>query len=403
MIVATAGHVDHGKTALIRALTGVETDRLPEEKERGLTIDLGFAYLPLADGDVLGFVDVPGHEKFLRNMVAGVAGIDIALLVVAADDGVMPQTEEHLAVLDLLGVREGLVALTKTDIVDDARAEQVTADVEGLLADTTLAGSQIFPVAAPAGAGVDRLKDHLLGLVAAKAERAAVGNFRLAVDRSFVIRGAGTVVTGTAHAGHATVGERLLVAPAMREVRLRGVHAQDRPSDKARAGWRCALNLAGVERSDVVRGDWIVAADAPAPSRRLDVRLHVLASEERPLKHWTPAHIHHGAAHLTGRIAVIGAGSLAPGTSGLAQLVLETPVVAAAGDRLVLRDQSAQRTIGGGQVIDPFGPSRGRAKPERIAKTSGHGDRRSMRPRWRHCWHCPGRVSPSKRFARCAT
>lgn len=368
MIVATAGHVDHGKTALIRALTGVETDRLPEEKERGLTIDLGFAYLPLADGDVLGFVDVPGHEKFLRNMVAGVAGIDIALLVIAADDGIMPQTEEHLAVLDLLGVREGLVALTKTDIVDDARAEQVTADVKGLLADTTLSGSHVFPVAAPAGTGVEPLKRHLLDLVGAKAERAATGNFRLAVDRSFVIRGAGTVVTGTVHAGHANVGERLFVAPAMREVRLRGVHAQDRPSDEARAGWRCALNLAGVERSDVVRGNWIVAADAPAPSRRLDVRLHVLASEERPLKHWTPAHIHHGATHLTGRIAVIGAGSLAPGTSGLAQLVLETPVVAAAGDRLVLRDQSAQRTIGGGEVIDPFGPSRGRAKPERIAR-----------------------------------
>jgi selenocysteine-specific elongation factor len=368
MIIATAGHVDHGKTALIRALTGVETDRLPEEKERGLTIDLGFAYLPLDDGSVLGFIDVPGHEKFLRNMVAGVAGIDIALLVVAADDGVMPQTVEHLAVFDLLGVADGLVALTKTDIVEAGRVEQVKADIDRLLAGTALAGSRIFPVSAPKDEGVAALKAHLVALAAAKSDRAVAGNFRLAVDRSFTIRGAGTVVTGTVHAGRAQFGDRLLIAPAGREVRLRGIHAQDRPSETARAGWRCALNLAGVERSDVVRGDWIVAEGAPAPSRRLDMRLMVLASEERPLKHWTPVHAHHGAAHLTGHVAVIGAGSIAPGDSGLAQIVLDTPAVAATGDRLVLRDQSARRTIGGGRVIDPSGPARGRAKPERIAR-----------------------------------
>ncbi len=367
MIVATAGHVDHGKTALIRALTGVETDRLPEEKKRGLTIDLGFAYLPLEDGSVLGFIDVPGHEKFLRNMVAGVAGIDIALLVVAADDGVMPQTIEHLAVLDLLGVREGLVALTKTDIVDSSRVASVKNDIGALLADTSLADSPVFPVAAPAGTGIDDLRDHLESLAGAVSERRDTGNFRLAVDRSFTIPGAGTVVTGTVFSGHASTGGRLYVAPAMREVRLRGIHAQDRPSDDARAGWRCALNLVGIERDEVARGDWIVAAGAPPPSRRLDIRLRVLGSEDKPLKHWAPVHVHHGAAHMHGHVAVIGAGSIAPGETGLAQLVLDTPAVAASGDAVVLRDQSAQRTLGGGRVIDPGGPARGRARPSRVA------------------------------------
>ncbi|MEM7120629.1 MAG: selenocysteine-specific translation elongation factor [Pseudomonadota bacterium] len=367
MIVATAGHVDHGKTALIHALTGVETDRLPEEKKRGLTIDLGFAYLPLADGTVLGFIDVPGHEKFLRNMVAGVAGIDIALLVVAADDGIMPQTIEHLAVLDLLGVKDGLVALTKTDLVESNRVASVENDIRALLADTHLAGSPVFPAAALAGTGIDDLRAHLETLAVNLSRRASTGTFRLAVDRSFTIPGAGTVVTGTVFSGHAAAGDRLNVVPAMREVRLRGIHAQDRPSDEARAGWRCALNLAGVERDEVARGDWIVASGAPPPSRRLDIRLRVLASEGNPLKHWTPVHVHHGAAHLHGHVAVIGAGSIAPGEMGLAQLVLDTPAVAASGDAVVLRDQSAQRTLGGGRVIDPAGPARGRARPGRIA------------------------------------
>ncbi len=367
MIVATAGHVDHGKTTLIRALTGVETDRLPEEKKRGLTIDLGFAYLPLGDGMVLGFIDVPGHEKFLRNMVAGVAGIDIALLVVAADDGVMPQTIEHLAVLDLLGVKNGLVALTKTDLVGSDRVASVENDIRALLADTHLADSPVFPAAAPAGIGIDDLRAHLEALAAATKERGDTGSFRLAVDRSFTISGAGTVVTGTVFSGHASTGDRLYVAPAMREVRLRGIHAQDRPSDEARAGWRCALNLAGVERDEVTRGDWIVAADGPPSSRRLDIRLRALASEGNPLKHWTPVHVHHGASHLHGHVAVIGAGAIAAGESGLAQLVLDTPAVAASGDAIVLRDQSAQRTLGGGRVIDPNGPARGRSRPTRIA------------------------------------
>lgn len=370
MIVATAGHVDHGKTALIHALTGVETDRLPEEKKRGLTIDLGFAYLPLDDGSVLGFIDVPGHEKFLRNMVAGVAGIDIALLVVAADDGIMPQTIEHLAVLDLLGVADGLVALTKTDLVESDRIESVKRDIDALLADTSLAGSPVFPVVAPAGTGVDDVRAHLAALAAATNERRDTGNFRLAVDRSFTIAGAGTVVTGTVFSGRASTGDRLYVAPAMREVRLRGIHAQDQPSDEARAGWRCALNLAGIERNEVARGDWIVAVGAPPPSRRLDIRLRVLDSEDKPLKHWTPVHVHHGAAHLHGHVAVIGAGSIAPGKEGLAQLVLDAPAVAASGDAVVLRDQSARRTLGGGRIIDPAGPARGRARPARIAALS---------------------------------
>ena len=279
----------------------------------------------------------------------------------------MPQTIEHLAVLDLLGVQDGLVALTKTDTVGSDRVTSVAADIHKLLADTSLANSPVFPVAAPAGTGIDDLRANLENLAAAKTDRLDTGTFRLAVDRSFTIPGAGTVVTGTVFAGHATIGERLYVAPTMHEVRLRGIHAQDQPSREARAGWRCALNLAGIERDEVARGDWIVAASAPVPSRRLDIRLRVLNSETKPLKHWTPVHVHHGAAHLKGHVAVIGAGTIAPGDHGLAQLVLDAPAVAASGDTIVLRDQSAQRTLGGGRIIDPAGPARGRARPTRVA------------------------------------
>jgi len=369
VIVATAGHVDHGKTALVRALTGVDTDRLPEEKKRGLTIDLGFAYHPLDADHVLGFVDVPGHERFVRNMLAGVGSVDLALVVVAADDGVMPQTREHIAILDLLGVSECIAVVSKVDKVDAARVDEVSAEIDALLSATGMRGAEVHRVSALSGAGVEALaralRERALGLAA----RAADGRFRLCVDRAFMLRGAGLVVTGTVHAGVAATGERLVVTPNGYETRIRGIHAQDRPAGHARAGQRCALNLAGrdVESGAIMRGDWIVDRALHAPTDRIDVRLRVLPGEPRPVRHWTPVHAHLAAAHSTARVAVLGAGSIAPGESGRIQVVLDRPLHALAGDRIVIRDQSATRTMGGGAVIDPFSPKRGRARPARLA------------------------------------
>ena len=369
MIVATAGHVDHGKTALVRALTGVDTDRLPEEKKRGLTIDLGFAYHPLGDGHVLGFVDVPGHERFVRNMLAGVGAIDLALVVVAADDGVMPQTREHTAILDLLGVTECIAVVSKVDKVEAARAGEVSVEIDALLSTTGMRGAEIHRVCALSGAGMDALAGALRERALSLAARAANGRFRLCVDRAFMLKGAGLVVTGTVHAGVASTGDRLVVTPSGHDARIRGIHAQDRPAGSARAGERCALNLSGrgIESGAVARGDWIVDRALHAPSDRIDVRLRVLPGEARALRHWTPVHAHLAAAHSTARVAVLGAGSIAPGDSGRVQVVLDHPLHALAGDRIVIRDQSATRTMGGGTIIDPFSPKRGRARPARLA------------------------------------
>jgi selenocysteine-specific elongation factor len=366
MIVATAGHVDHGKTSLIAALTGVDTDRLPEEKARGLTVDLGFAYLPLPTGHVIGFIDVPGHERFVRNMVAGIAGIDMALLVVAADDGVMPQTREHVAVLDLLGVERAAVALTKVDRADPVRVAEVGEAIRTLLAGTGISPIALIETAAPLGKGIDSLHRCLSDAAEALDRQETQEGFRLAVDRSFVVRGAGVVVTGTVHGGMARVGDKVVFAPSGLEARIRGIHAQDRPSEVARRGDRAALNLAGIAREDVVRGDWVLEPDILRPARRVDLSLRVLEEEPRALKHWTPVHVHHGAGHTTGRVAILQGGALDPGVTGLVQLVLDDPLATAFGDRVVLRDQSARRTLAGGRVIDPFGPERGRARPERL-------------------------------------
>ena len=369
MIVATAGHVDHGKTALVRALTGVDTDRLPEEKKRGLTIDLGFAYHPLDADHVLGFVDVPGHERFVRNMLAGVGSIDLALVVVAADDGVMPQTREHTAILDLLGVSECIAVVSKVDKVDGGRADEVSEEIDGLLSTTGMRGAEVHQVSALSGAGVEALAGALRDRALTLAARAANGRFRLCVDRAFMLKGAGLVVTGTVHAGVASTGERLVVTPGGFEARIRGIHAQDRPAKHARAGERCALNLAGrdIESGAIARGDWIVDGALHAPTDRIDVRLNVLPGEGRALRHWTPVHAHLAASHSTARVAVLGAGSIAPGASGRVQIVLDQPMHALAGDRIVVRDQSATRTMGGGTVVDPFSPKRGRARPARLA------------------------------------
>jgi selenocysteine-specific elongation factor len=368
MIIATAGHVDHGKTLLIKALTGVDTDRLPEEKKRNLTIDLGFAYLPLEGAETIGFIDVPGHEKFIRNMLCGVAGIDFVLFIVAADDGPMPQTEEHLAILDLLGVSRGAVALTKIDRVAEERAVEVAEEIELLLAGTTLEGAPIFLLSAMIGDGVDALKHHLIAVARDLPPRPAAGNFRLAIDRRFDVVGAGLVVTGTAFSGRIAPGDTARIAGAGMEVRVRGVHAQNAEAEAGQAGQRCALNLAGtaLDKDLIERGDWVVTGNAPPPARKIDVRLRVLESEARPLAHWTPVHVHLGAMETTGRIAILEGASVPPGKDALVQLVLDRPVGAVYGDGLIVRDQSAQRTIGGGRVVDIFPPARGRARPERL-------------------------------------
>ena len=377
MIIATAGHVDHGKTSLVKALTGIDADRLPEEKRRGMTIDLGFAYAPADAAQSMGFVDVPGHERFVHNMLAGVSGIDCALLVIAADDGPMPQTREHLAILDLLGASVGAVALTKIDAVDPGQVDAVAGEIAALLAPTSLAGSPVFPLSSITGAGLPALRAHLAGLQATRTP-GATGMFRMTVDRAFTVAGAGLVVTGTIIAGAVAVGDEVNLLLAGVSARVRGLHAQNRAAQRAGAGERCALNLAGpgIAHATIVRGDWVGTAGAAPAATRIDLRLRVLASEARPFRHWTPVHAHIGAADVTGRVALLEADALAPGTSGLAQLVLDRPMGACHGDAVILRDQSARRTVGGGRVIDVFAPPRGRARPARIAylKAMEHDD-----------------------------
>ncbi|XAH25853.1 selenocysteine-specific translation elongation factor [Xylophilus sp. GW821-FHT01B05] len=368
MIIGTAGHIDHGKTTLVRALTGVDTDRLKEEKARGISIELGYAYTPLANGDVLGIIDVPGHERFVHTMAAGAVGIDHALLVVAADDGVMPQTREHLAILELLGVTQGTVALTKADRVPPARLTQVRAELQALLAPTPLAQAEVFETAAtqPADAGVAALRAHLHALAQAQPARRSDGLFRLAVDRVFTLAGQGTVVTGTVFGGTARVGDTLLHSASGTPVRIRSIHAQNRESATGSAGQRCALNLAGIAREAIARGDWIADARALQATQRIDVRLRLLP-DAPPLTQWAPVHVHLGTAHHLAHVALLEGERQAPGAQARVQLVFDTPVFALPGDRLILRNAQASQTIAGGGVIDPFAPARKRRSAERWA------------------------------------
>jgi selenocysteine-specific elongation factor len=368
MIIATAGHVDHGKTTLVKALTGVDTDRLEEEKRRGMSIDIGFAYTGTGER-MLGFVDVPGHERFVRNMLAGVAAVDFALLVIAADDGPMPQTREHLAILDLLGIRQGAIALTKIDRVTPARLAEAMQEVAAMLADSPLHGAPVYPVAAATGDGVQRLREHLEAAAQAGSTRPVSGNFRLAIDRAFTLDGIGVIVTGAAFAGEARIGDQLVISPAGMTVRVRGIHANNQAAALAQAGQRCALNLTGADLrlEHIARGDWLVAPDMHAPTDRFDVRLTLLASEPRPLADGALVQLHAGAAVTGARLALLTKKSLAPGETMLAQCLTDKPVGLAHGDRFIIRDQSARRTLGGGHVIDPYGATRGRARPPRLA------------------------------------
>ncbi|HEY8622723.1 MAG TPA: selenocysteine-specific translation elongation factor, partial [Casimicrobiaceae bacterium] len=375
MIIGTAGHIDHGKTTLVRALTGVDTDRLPEERARGISIELGYAYTPLDNGEVLGFVDVPGHERFVHTMLAGATGIDFALLVVAADDGVMPQTREHLNILLLLGIAAGAIALTKIDMVDEARVVAVEHELRALLAGTAFADAPIFPVSGRTGAGLEALQRFLSECVQQRDRHADDAHFRLAVDRSFTLLGVGTVVTGTVHSGQVQVGAGMVIAPSGRQVRVRGIHAQHRPAEVGTTGQRCALHLAGIAREDVVRGDWVVAPPIGLTTERFDARLTLLADEPKALRSGTNVHVHCGAAHVPARLVVLDGDvsaeldrdQLAPGANRLVQLILRHPIATWHGDRFIVRDASATRTIGGGRVLDPFAPARYRRSPERLA------------------------------------
>lgn len=354
MIIATAGHVDHGKTTLLQAISGINADRLPEEKRRGMTIDLGYAYWPQPDGRVLGFIDVPGHEKFLANMLAGVGGIDHALLVVACDDGVMAQTREHLAILRLSGRPALTVALTKADRVDEARVEEVRQQLDEELTRQGWQQAPVFVTAAPQSQGIDALRAHLLAL--RPDEHAVTRRFRLAVDRAFSVKGAGLVVTGTALGGQVAVGDTLWLTGADAPVRVRGLHAQNQPAEQAQAGQRIALNISGdVSKDQVARGDWLLAQKPPIAAERILVAL----DKDLPIKHWQPLHLHHAASHITGRVSLL--------SDGLAELILDRPLWLAENDRLVLRDIGARQTLGGARVLSLTTPKRGKRQPEYLA------------------------------------
>jgi selenocysteine-specific elongation factor len=356
MIIATAGHVDHGKTSLVRALTGVDTDRLPQERARGLSIDLGFAYVPLPGGRLLGFVDVPGHQRFIKNMLAGVSNVDHALLVVAADDGVMPQTVEHVEILDLLGVARATVALTKTDKVAAARSDAVEAEIGALLSHTRITAESLFRTSVHRREGIGPLRAHLAALAQTHARPPAAGQFRLAVDRAFVLHGVGVVVTGSVHAGTARLGDTVTVAPAGAAARVRSLRIHDRDVSLVQAGDRCAMQLSGVALDDLRRGVWIAAGPNQA-TRRIDVDLR-LVGRERPLRHWTPAHLHIGTQELTCRVALLSGKAVQSGESAVAALHLDRPIAAWAMQKFILRDQPAKRTLGGGSVLDPLPPTR---------------------------------------------
>lgn len=353
-VIGTAGHVDHGKSTLVQALTGTHPDRLKEEREREMTIDLGFAFLTLPNGVEIGIVDVPGHRDFIENMLAGIGGIDAAIFVVAADEGVMPQTREHLAILDLLHVDGGVVALTKIDLVDDPTwIDLVQEDLQTLLRGTVLEGAPIVRLSARRGTGIPDLLNALAAVLSDRPPRPDHGRPRLPIDRVFTIAGFGTVVTGTLSDGSLSVGDEVEIQPGGLRGRVRGLQSHHRKEEMAPPGSRTAVNLSGVRLEDVQRGGWVVHPRSYPATRRLDLRFNMLPDTEHPLKHNSEAKFFIGAAEVMGRVRVLGAESIAPGESGWIQLELAAPVIARRGDHYILRRPSPGETIGGGTVVDP--------------------------------------------------
>ena len=369
MIIGTAGHIDHGKTALVRALTGINTDRLKDEQERGITISLGYAYQQLDQDITLGFVDVPGHEGLIHTMVAGATGIDYAMLVVAADDGIMPQTIEHIAILSLLGLSQGCVVMTKQDQAQPEQLARTQQQLSQALANTFLATAPHFMVDSVSGAGIANLGSYLQQQAYQQQAAPRSGLFRLAIDRAFTLKGQGTVVTGTVHGGKFDLqGEsRLRLMPANSAIRVRSIHAQNRPDTRAHAGQRCAFNIANIAKEAVDRGDWLADERCFTPSLRMDVELQLLTNLAQPLTTWTPLHVHIGAAHVMAHLVPLVQEPVHGGQQTLAQLVFERHQCAMPGDRFIIRDAQARHTIGGGRVLDANGPDRKRRTPARQA------------------------------------
>jgi selenocysteine-specific elongation factor len=353
-IVGTAGHVDHGKSSLIRALTGIETDRLPEEKARGLSIDLGFAHLALPGDVVAGIVDVPGHERFLKNMLAGVGGYDLGLLVVDAQEGVMPQTREHVEILELLRTPQGLVAITKADLVDAEFLELVSEELRDFLKDTIWAEAPMIPVSSKTGRGLEELRQKLTRLLGSSTVRDRKARFRLPIDRVFVKPGFGTVVTGSLWSGSLTRGAQMQLWPSGREVRVRGLHVHGQEVEEAVAGQRVAVNLSGVDSDEVKRGMLLATPGWLHPTRRCDVRLHLSSRAPRALRHRSRVRVYHGTTEVFGRALQLEGEELGAGQSGLVQLILDEELVMLPGDRLILRDFTSSYTLGGAEVLEPL-------------------------------------------------
>jgi selenocysteine-specific elongation factor len=364
-VVGTAGHIDHGKTALVKALTGVDTDRWEEEKRRGITIDLGFAPLPLADGIQASVVDVPGHEAFVKNMLAGATGIDVALLIIAADEGIMPQTEEHLAIVELLGVRRGIPVLTKRDLVDDEWLALVRTEVAARLERSRIPWRAPIAVSALKAEGLEDLKRALVEVVEDLPDRSSDDLFRLPIDRVFALPGAGTVVTGSTWSGTVSAGATVRLLPLDRDVRVRSIQVHSQDAAQAGPGRRTALALVGVDKDEIDRGHVAVTGTGWAPTSTLDVALELLPTVKKPLAVRTRIRVHLGTAEVLGRVAQVRA--IAPGETSVARLLLERPLVARGGDRFVIRSFSPVTTIGGGVVLDPYPPRRPRVAERGLA------------------------------------
>lgn len=370
VILGTAGHIDHGKTSLVKALTGVDTDRLKEEKERGITIELGFTFLDLPSGIRLGIIDVPGHEKFVKHMVGGVWGIDLVALVIAADEGVMPQTREHLDICKLLGVKKGLVVLTKVDLVDGDLLELVKEEVSEIVQDTFLRGAPILSVSSVTGQGIPQLASTLDHLSQGIEGRPADGLFRLPIDRVFTMKGFGTVVTGTMISGSLSLGETVQILPSGTEGKVRNLQVYNRSVERAVAGERTAVNLQGIETSAIERGDVLIRPNTLRPTQLIEAYLEYLPDAPRPLKHRTKARFHIGTALTHASVFLLDREELSPGEGGFVQLRLERPVVALPQDRFVIRGSAAIQTVGGGTILDSHPDKHRRFSPSVIADLS---------------------------------
>src|SRR6516225_8023265 len=385
LILGTAGHIDHGKTALVKALTGIDCDRLPEEKARGITIDIGFATLQVDDFR-LGIVDVPGHERFIKNMLAGATGIDLALLVIAADDSIMPQTREHLEILKLLGLHHGVITLSKCDLVDETTREVVELEIRELVKGSFLEDADIVRTSAQTGEGIVELKAAIAAACKKVEARTGTEWFRMAIDRSFIVQGHGTVVTGSVTSGSIRVGDELEWLPKRERVRVRSLQNHDQAVDEVHRGMRAAINLAGVRLEDVVRGQELATPGYLVPSRVVTVRLHCLDDVKKPIKHRAPVRFHIGTSEIMGTVALLDCDTVDPGGWGLAQVFLEEPATATWGQPFVVRGASATLTLGGGQILQPVAKKIRRRHVEMLERIeclwSGQPEERALTVAW---------------------